>query len=140
MKENVSEAPSTTLPAVAEASPKQKLPYSRPTLTEFGSVSKLTMTGSGTGSDGGTTAGMQMVSDRRAKESIVRVGDHPLGIGLYLFEYKPHFRASCGEGRYLGVMADEVELVMPQAVVVHADGYKMVDYGKLMRGNAPELP
>ena len=28
-------------------------------------------------------------------------------------------------------MADEVELVLPQAVVMHPDGYKMVDYALL---------
>jgi hypothetical protein len=28
-------------------------------------------------------------------------------------------------------MADEVETVMPQAVRVHANGYKMVDYALL---------
>ena len=28
-------------------------------------------------------------------------------------------------------MADEVEAVLPQAVVMHPDGYKMVDYALL---------
>ena len=28
-------------------------------------------------------------------------------------------------------MADEVETVLPQAVVMHPDGYKMVDYALL---------
>ena len=70
-------------------------------------------------------------SDRSIKENIVRIGDHPLGIGLYLFEFKVRFRATWGHGRQFGVMADEVETVMPAAVSNHPDGYKMVDYAML---------
>jgi hypothetical protein len=70
-------------------------------------------------------------SDRRIKENIVRVGDHPLGIGPYLFDYKPEFREQWGHGRQFGVMADEVEAVMPQAVLMHSNGYQMVNYGML---------
>ena len=70
-------------------------------------------------------------SDPRLKRKIARVGTHPLGIGLFLFDYKPEFRERFGTGRQFGVMADEVELVMPQAVSVHPDGYRMVDYAML---------
>ena len=78
---------------------------------------------------------MTKMSDRRAKQNIVRIGDHPLGVGLYLFDYKPEFRDAWGHGRQLGVMADEVEQVMPHAVSAHADGYRRVDYAML--GYAP---
>jgi len=74
---------------------------------------------------------MRMPSDRLTKESIVRIGRHPLGIGLYLFDYKPEFRDLHGHGRQFGVMADEVEAVMPCAVSVHPHGYKVVDYAML---------
>ena len=72
-----------------------------------------------------------MSSDRAVKENIVRIGTHPLGIGRYLFDYKPEYRESSGFGRRFGVIADEVETVLPQAVSMHPDGYKMVDYGLL---------
>ena len=72
-----------------------------------------------------------MMSDRKLKENIVRIGTHPLGIGLYLFDYKPEYRESSGFGRRFGVMADEVETVLPQAVAMHPDGYKRVDYALL---------
>jgi hypothetical protein len=62
-------------------------------------------------------------SDRRLKSNIVRVGTHPLGIGIYEYDIFGH--------RTQGVMADEVESVMPSAVTVAGGGYKMVDYGKL---------
>ena len=72
-----------------------------------------------------------MMSDRKFKENIVHIGTHPLGIGLYLFDYKPEFRELGGFGRQFGVMADEVKTVLPQAVVMHPDGYKTVDYALL---------
>jgi hypothetical protein len=65
------------------------------------------------------------------KENIVRIGDHPLGIGLYLFDYRPEFRDEWGHGRQFGVMADEVETVKPEAVSVHENGFKVVDYALL---------
>ena len=70
-------------------------------------------------------------SERRVKEDIVRIGDHPLGFGLYLFDYRPEHRAQWGHGRQFGVMIDEVEIVMPEAVSMHPDGYKRVDYAML---------
>ncbi|UVC14606.1 tail fiber domain-containing protein [Mesorhizobium onobrychidis] len=112
-----------------KAAEPNKAPYSTPTLQIYGSVSAITR-GAGAGSvDGGGT--MAMVSDPRAKENVIRIGTHSLGIGLYLFDYKPEYREQWGLGRQFGVMADEVETVMPEAVSVHPDGYKMVNYGML---------
>jgi hypothetical protein len=62
-------------------------------------------------------------SDRRLKSNIVRVGTHPLGIGIY--EY------NIAGNRQRGVMADELEAVMPEAVYTRPDGFKMVNYGAL---------
>ena len=104
--------------------------YSRPVLQVYGSVAQLTMTGLLSKGDS-TQMMMALPSDRRLKEDIVRVGDHPLGIGLYLFRYRAQLHARFGAGRRLGVMADEVEAVLPDAVVVLADGYKHVDYARL---------
>ena len=108
----------------------KKAAYARPVLRVYGSIRHLTQGGNGSGNDGGPP-GKNMMSDRNAKENIVRIGEHPLGIGLYLFDYKPGHREARGRHRQFGVMADEVEALMPQAVSVHADGYKMVDYGLL---------
>ena len=103
--------------------------YSRPVLQVFGSVAQLTMSGLLSKGDGAQM--MMATSDRRLKEDIVRIGDHPLGIGLYLFRYRAPLHARFGSGRRLGVMADEVEAILPDAVVVQADGYKAVDYARL---------
>jgi hypothetical protein len=73
---------------------------------------------------GAQAAGMAgMFSDRRLKSNIERVGTHPLGIGIYEYDI-------FGK-RQRGVMADEVERVMPEAVIEHPSGFKMVNYGAL---------
>mgnify|MGYP000287658529 CR=1 FL=1 len=68
-------------------------------------------------------------SDRRTKENIVKVGKLDNGLNLYKFEYKPEFKDIAGHGAQIGVMADEVEQIMPKAVIQNANGYKMVNYG-----------
>lgn len=65
-----------------------------------------------------------MKSDRRLKSNIVRIGTHPLGIGLY--EYDIEGRHEVG-----GVMAQEVLTVKPEAVGFHPTGYLMVDYAQI---------
>ena len=71
----------------------------------------------------GGLAAQAAISDIRLKSKIVRVDTHPLGIGIY--EYDIDGR------RERGVIAQEVERVLPSAVIEHPDGYKMVDYGAL---------
>lgn len=113
----------------AVAAKPGKAVYSKPVLHVYGSVSKLTMGTGGSKSDAGDMTKAQ--SDRSVKEGVVRIGDHPLGIGLYLFEYKREFRDRWGHGKRIGVMADEVELIMSAAVSINPEGYKVVDYGML---------
>lgn len=112
-----------------------KKTYAKPVLKAFGTVSKLTM-GAGTVAGDSGPLSMMTGSDAALKENVVRVGQHPLGIGMYLFDYLPAYRDEWGHGRQLGVLAGEVEAVMPEAVSVHPDGYKVVDYAMLgiMRG------
>lgn len=64
-------------------------------------------------------------SDRRLKKGIVRIGTHATGVGIYEYEYV------WGGGRQVGVMADEVENIVPAAVVTGRDGFKSVNYGML---------
>ena len=114
-----------------------KRPYRTPALLVFGQVAALTRSSSGCVKSDSMTCtaivgGMGIkASDRNAKENIVRIGDHPLGLGLYLFDYKVEYRQQWGQGRQFGVMAQEVEALMPEAVCVHPDGYRMVNYGML---------
>jgi len=70
-------------------------------------------------------------SDIATKENIKQVGVLPSGINVYEFEYKPEFKDESGHGRFVGVMAQEVQKVIPEAVAIGADGYMMVDYSKV---------
>jgi hypothetical protein len=82
----------------------------------------------------GTMAGVaapalaSALSDERTKENIVKVGELINGIGLYEFEYKPEFKDEYGAGRYRGVMAQDVERIMPEAIVAMPGGYMGVNY------------
>jgi hypothetical protein len=66
-----------------------------------------------------------MASDVRVKTDLERVGELKPGIGLYSFRYL------WGGGRRVGVMAQEVAMVRPEAVTVGAGGMLGVDYGRL---------
>jgi hypothetical protein len=77
--------------------------------------------------------GAALMSDIRTKENIVAIGTLPNGLPFYQFEYKPEFKdhALAGHGTHTGVMAQEVQAFMPEAVITLENGYLAVDYGKL---------
>lgn len=67
-------------------------------------------------------------SDIRMKENIELVGKTDAGFNIYEYDYKPEFKDVAGHGRFRGVMAQEVEQHIPEAISVATNGYKMVDY------------
>jgi hypothetical protein len=79
----------------------------------------------GGGMGGGGMGGGGMMSDIRAKHGIVLLGHLNNGLGFYRFSYNGSEKA------YVGVMAQEVEAIMPEAVVRGHDGYLRVYYGRL---------
>ena len=86
--------------------------------------------GAGALAKGGGFAAIMGGSDRRIKENIEEVGvDQRTALPLYEFNYKPEF----GDPtiRYVGVMADEVELSYPDAVYDMGNGFKAVRYDLL---------
>lgn len=66
-------------------------------------------------------------SDRRLKTDIRRLGKLANGLPVYTFRYRGKSQ------RHIGLMADDVERVYPEAVVTGPDGYKMVDYARATR-------
>jgi hypothetical protein len=80
---------------------------------------------------GGTLGAAAIMSDIRTKENITQVYWLPNGLPVYTYEYKPEFKDEAGHGVHIGVMAQDVEQVMPEAVITRADGIKMVNYGVL---------
>jgi hypothetical protein len=74
---------------------------------------------------GGRGGGGGRRSDINLKHDIVLLGYLPNGLGFYRFSYN-------GERRpYVGVMAQEVQTVMPSAVIRDREGYLRVLYEKL---------
>ena len=62
-------------------------------------------------------------SDARLKSNIRRIGTHPIGVGIYEYDI-------FGE-HDVGVMAQELLSVKPEAVMRHPSGFYQVDYGRL---------
>lgn len=67
---------------------------------------------------------MMMMSDRRLKQDIKRVGTHPKGFGIYTFKM--------GGVRQWGVIAQEILKTFPQHVKRMPSGLLSVNYTKLL--------
>lgn len=105
--------------------------YQVPVLSTYGRVAELTQSGTAPASENPGANAFRKPSSREMKENISRVGTHPLGFGLYLFDYRPEFQSHAGYGRQFGVMIDEVVGVVPEAVCTNENGYSVVDYAML---------
>ena len=81
--------------------------------------------GGGGGARGGGGGGGGRRSDIRLKHDIVLLGRLDDGLGFYRFIYNGGHKA------YVGVMAQEVQAIMPDAVAQGSDGYLRVSYDKL---------
>ena len=82
---------------------------------------------------GGWGGLFSMGSEPSYKTNVVRIGTHDtLGIGLYTYEYLPQYAEKWGKGRHIGVMADELVKVLPEAVGKDADGDTVVDYERVL--------
>jgi Protein of unknown function (DUF3300) len=79
--------------------------------------------GRGGGGRGGGGGGRR--SDVALKENIMLLGHLDNGLGVYRFSYYD------SDKTYVGVMAQEVQTVMPDAVVRGRDGYLRVHYEKV---------
>jgi hypothetical protein len=73
----------------------------------------------------GLGAASMFFSDERLKTDIVKLGEGWGGLGIYAYRYL------WSPIRYVGVMAQEVLKVKPEAVAVHPSGFLMVNYGAL---------
>jgi len=74
---------------------------------------------------GKTALGGWMMSSRKAKTDIEKVGKLDNGLNLYKFRYKPEFGGGLMQ---LGLMADEVKKVAPDATAEVMPGIDAVNY------------
>lgn len=75
----------------------------------------------------GAQAGAYAWSDRRLKRDIERIGELPNGLPVYSFRY------NWADEWHIGLMADEVREVNPDAVVTTWTGYDAVNYAEAIR-------
>lgn len=80
---------------------------------------------SGLGKGLGKAAALVALSDRRTKTDIKKIGVSEEGLNVYEFKYKD------GTGPYVGVMAQEVAEIKPEALGPTVNGYMTVDYSKI---------
>ncbi len=81
--------------------------------------------GGGMRAGGGMRGGGGRRSDLRLKHDVAEVGRLDNGIGLYRFVYNG------GHTAFVGVIAQEVQKVVPAAVTRGSDGYLRVNYDRL---------
>ncbi len=98
-------------------------------LSSAGNVSNSQGSSSGSQSSGnfGKTlfAAASLFSDPKLKMDVTELGTLPNGLGVYEFYYID------GSGPFIGVMADEVEQIQPEALGPVVDGFMTVDYSKI---------
>lgn len=82
------------------------------------------------GTVGGAAAKAYVGSDRLLKMDITRVGNLDNGLPVYCYRYK------AGGPFHIGLMADEVEGMVPEAVARMENGFKAVRYDLATQGAA----
>ncbi len=98
--------------------------------TGFATLSYALEVGTDGDGSGARANAWNTFSDRRLKEKITKISD-PLSLlekinGVYFY-----WKQGEDKSRQVGVIAQEVEKVLPEIVSTGQDGYKAVDYGKL---------
>ena len=85
------------------------------------------------GTLGAAAMPLMMASDITIKENIHPVGMLNNGLIVYSYEYKGPYKARWGSGTHMGVMAQDVEKIRPDAVSDDPEGYKVVNYEIVLR-------
>lgn len=79
------------------------------------------------GGDASAVAGLASLSDPDAKTDIELIGRTKTGLGIYSFRYRGEAKTN------IGLMADEVEKIRPEAVHRRPDGLREVRYDLALR-------
>jgi len=114
-------------------------------LAGLGSSTQMQQTSSGFGSQGfsggaspfsqiasaAATGAKFAMSDVRLKNEITFVGKLENGIKIYKWKWNEKGKELAGDQVEFGVLAQEVQKIVPEAVITGPDGYLMVNYGAL---------
>ena len=129
----------TACVAQFDMSDSDKRTYSAPRLVAYGHVEDLTQSGSGQANEAvvNNVCGSDVLkkpcqgSDTRIKDVLFSTGTHACGVQTYLYSYKPEHASRWGAGAFVGVMAQDLLSVRPDAVILGDDGFYTVDYALL---------
>ena len=72
-----------------------------------------------------------LFSDRRWKKDLVQIDD-PITKLEAISGYYYYWKEGKDKSRQVGLIAQEVEAILPEVVSTDADGYKSMDYGKMV--------
>lgn len=104
-------------------------------MVNAGQYSKQSGGGGGIGSliGGALSAGASagLFSDERLKENVVRAGEFDDGLPVVEYDYRRDTGLDLPEGRFRGVMAQDVARLRPWALGPEINGYMTVNYGAL---------
>lgn len=78
-----------------------------------------------------SAAGGAAMSDKRLKKNITKIGALPSGIGVYSWTWNDSGNTMGLHGDSIGVIAQEVAEIMPDAVISTPSGYLAVNYSAL---------
>ena len=111
-------------------------PQASPFMQLLGAVAPGVGYGLGSMMAGGGTAAAAApaaaaASDIRLKENIRKIGETLKGLGVYVWKWKDWTKNIIGNTPSIGVIAQEVMRVIPEAVFRGKHGFLMVDYSKL---------
>jgi hypothetical protein len=111
--------------------------YARLGSSDIAAQAQINSQPSGIGQFLGTAAGIGAsfipgfgMSDARAKEDVRVIGVLPSGVEVVRFRYKPEFEPD-KPGDYIGVIAQQVAPIIPEAVSADEDGLLYVDNSKV---------
>lgn len=99
--------------------------YGSGTSSSQGTSSGSSSSNEGMGKFLGTIIGAAAASDERLKKDVVKLGEYENGLGIYQYNYID------GRGPFVGVMAQEVKDILPEALGPEVDGYMTVNYGMI---------
>ena len=82
----------------------------------------------------GTAGSLVSMSDERLKKNITKLYEMEDGINIYSWDWTDDALQFVGDTRTVGVIAQEVQEIIPEAVSVADNGYLQVDYSLIFKG------
>lgn len=119
--------PAETIGYLSQALGATTVPQSQQTTKQLGLMDYLAA---------GTSIAGAMPSDKRLKKNVSEIGKLSNGVKIYRWDWNEKGEEIGMVGSGIGVIAQEIAEVLPEAVITADNGYMMVDYGKVLEAAA----